>query len=320
MVRAVGDSERSMFALLTVCAALGGCEPGELSSLSPPAPEDAAPGRSEPSGPLDPLFARDPSLDVFGIRQLRPSRDGGATWSSAHWSRARYEIVRAGDARDPLGLSGLRGRGKLSVEQGELRMQGAEPRLYLYPTPRDPWRNVEVTLYYQRVADDGTGYAGVVIGVRADPEGHGSAPCQAHTYYARLRNDGATDFAKELMHPSSQSAARVDPAGAFSEGGLPFGAWIGFKLIVVNQPDGGVLLESYVDLTEGEGGGRWQRVDRMVDDGGWEVPSTCAEHGAEGGRSRQIITAGGAVLIRNTGVDEARYRWLSVREIAGPEL
>ena len=56
-----------------------------------------------------------------------------------------------------------------------------------------------------------------------------------------------------------------------------------------------------------------------VDDGGWFVESGCSEHEPNGdGESDLVVTEGGVTFIRNTDVTEARYRWVSVREIQAP--
>jgi hypothetical protein len=262
-------------------------------------------------------------VDVFGIDQLYPSAASGAEWTSAHWASGdAYSITGRTDANDPLGISGMRGTGTLDVTgDGELVMGGSQPRIYIYPGDAGPWQNLEITAYYQRVEDSATAYAGLVIGARSGPEGHtDSTPCDAHTYYARVRNDGAFDFEKELEHPASATQSRIDPETAWPPAGVvPFDTWIGFKFVIYNLGDGNVKLEAYRDLTSGENGGTWEKVNETVDDGGWFVETTCSEHEPNAdGQSELIVTEGGTTFIRNTEVTEARYRWVSVREIAAP--
>ena len=62
--------------------------------------------------------------------------------------------------------------------------------------------------------------AGMIAGVRSGADGHTTGtPCDAHTYYARVRNDGAFDFEKELQHPASATQSRVDPTTAWPPDG-----------------------------------------------------------------------------------------------------
>jgi hypothetical protein len=261
------------------------------------------------------------SLDVFGIRQLYPSAASGAAWNSAHWADEAYGISGRIDARDPLALSGMRGTGTLEVTgAGELVMSGSQPRIYIYEPEAGPWQNLEITVYYQRVEDENTAYAGLVIGTRSGPEGHtDSTACDAHTYYARLRNDGAFDFEKELEHPASSTQSRVQPATAWPpDGEVPRETWIGFKFVIYNPSANSVKLEAYRDMTSGADGGSWEKVNETTDAGGWFVETSCAEHSPEGGESERVVLEGGTTFIRNTDVSEARYRWLTIREIAVP--
>ncbi len=262
------------------------------------------------------------AVDAFGISQLHPSAPGGAEWTSEHWADGdAYSITERIDENDPLGLSGMRGTGTLEVTgDGELVMGGSQPRIYVYPAEKASWQNIEVTVYYQRVDDDATAYAGLVVGVRSGPDGHTTeTACDAHTYYARLRHDGAIDFEKELKHPASSTGSRIEPEEVWPpDGALPTGEWIGWKFVIYNLTSSSVALESYRDLTLGQDGGDWQLMNELVDDGGWSVETDCAEHEPVDGESDLIVTAGGAVLVRNTNAVEARYRWMSIREIEAP--
>lgn len=258
--------------------------------------------------------------DVFGIDELYPSAPGGGLWTSEHWAGGdAYDLTDRIDEHDPLGISGMRGEGNLEVTgDGELLMGGSQPRIYIYPSDAGPWRDVEVTVYYQRVNDAATAWAGLVVGARSGPEGHGDDPCDAHTYYSRLRHDGATDFEKELMHSPSSTQSSIDAEEVWPpDGELPFDTWIGWKFVIYNLPDGeSIKLESYRDMSGGEGGGDWQLLNETIDDGGWFTETDCEEHSPENGESDLVVLDGGTTFIRNTDVSEARYKWVSVREIA----
>jgi hypothetical protein len=257
--------------------------------------------------------------DAFGIAQLYPSAEPRREWTSEHWSGATYAIEDRIDPEDPLALSGRRGTGTLAVDDGVLTMSGSQPRLYVYPDEARSWTNVEVTVYYRRVEDASAAYAGIVIGARSGPDGHTEAtPCDAHTYYARLRNDGSADLAKELEHPNAEVGDSTPASELWPEASLPYGTWIGWKLVVFNLPDGSVRFESYRDRSGGEDGGTWEPIGARVDAGDWPAPSSCAAHDPVGGESTFVPREGGAVLIRNTEVTTAEYRWISIREIAPP--
>jgi hypothetical protein len=259
------------------------------------------------------------TLDPFGIREIYPTAPGGAEWTSEHWEGESYEISGREDSNDPSGLSGMRGDGSLEVDDGVLTMSGSQPRIYIYEPDSGPWQNVEVTAYYQRIEDDDQAYAGLVMGVRSGADGHTTdGACDAHTYYARVRNDGAFDFEKELEHPASSTQSRVQPDDAWPDGEVPRETWIGFKFVIYNLDGGDVKFEAYRDMTNGEDGGDWELVNETIDDGGWFVESSCSEHSPSGGESDLVVTEGGTTFIRNTDVQEALYRWVSVREIEAP--
>lgn len=277
--------------------------------------EGGAAGESEPGAGGETTG----SLAPFGISELYPSASPASEWTSEHWSEGPYELDGRTDEHDPLALSGMRGEGSVEVNaNGELVMGGSQPRIYVYPGSGGPWQNVEITVYYRRVEDAATAYAGLVVGVRSGADGHtDSNACDAHTYYARLRHDGAIDFEKELEHPASSTRARVNPQTVWPpDGELPFDRWIGWKFVIYNLPSGdAVRLEAYRDLTEGEGGGDWVLMNQTVDEGDWSVETGCSEHEPSGGESEMVIVDGGTAFIRNTDVTEARYKWFSVREI-----
>jgi hypothetical protein len=257
--------------------------------------------------------------DVFGIKMIYATRDGTRIWNSAHWDKKNYVMETRHDRSDPHGISGKRGNGTLTVADGILTMAGEEPRLYINPFEGTTWRDTELTVYYMRVADNAARHAGMVAGVRSGPEGHTTmTPCDAHTYYGRMRHDGAFDFAKELKHPASASHERLPPEQAWPDGKLPFNRWIGWKYVCYNVGMR-VKLEVYRDLTEAQDGGNWEKINETVDEGGWFTGTDCPEHNPVDGRSDMRVLNGGTVLIRNTNIQDARYRWVSIREIQSPK-
>jgi hypothetical protein len=264
-------------------------------------------------------------LDVFGVRKLYPSVPGGPQWSSLHWANGHDRNLTDRDPDDPTQVS--QKRGDLTAVhidgQGVLEFKaapgttGAEPRLYLNRPETHPFRNVELTIYYRRVTDDGTPWGGLVCGFRSGPQGHSSPEtnyCDAHTYYVRFRHDGDRDFAKELKHPSSSVRAPLD---MWDGQPLPHGQWIGAKFVIRNiNGNTGVRLEAYRDMTGGSNGGTWESLGFTEDVGGWAPPQNAP---ACSYASDFIpVVGGGVILLRNTGVTTSQYKWLSVREIVPP--
>ena len=250
--------------------------------------------------------------DAFGASGFYATAAGGLEWTSEYWSGEAHELdFGTGDAADPLELANRRGTGTVTVNgDGTLTMSGTQPRIYLATTDNHPWNDVEITVYYQRLEDDNTAYAGLVVGARSGADGHGGDNCTATTYYARFRHDGRADVAKELEHPTAE--ARATTSIWPEDGPLPTSQWIGMKYIVYNDELGGVRLQVFRDLTEGADGGTWEPIIDSTDNGGWAPTSNCtyeADH--------IVLEGGGTVFIRNTGTTGpgALYRNLTVRQI-----
>lgn len=253
-----------------------------------------------------------PCADAFGATGFYATAGSGLQWTSEFWSQGAHDLPFGSvDPADPGGLATARGQGTITANgDGTLSMTGYQPRIYLGTADNHPWLNVEITVYYQRLQDDGTPWGGLVVGARGGVDGHGGDNCTATTYYARFRHDGDADFEKEFEHPTSES--RASKAIWPNDAALPFNQWIGMKYIVYNDGLGGVRLQAFRDLTEGVNGGDWEPILDYTDNGGWAPASNCtyeADH--------IIVEGGGVVFIRDTGTGGpgALYRNLTVREI-----
>jgi len=262
--------------------------------------------------------------DVFGVTKLYASAGSRIAWDSRHWQNGHPRDILDRDPDDPTQVSQQRGdSARVHVDgNGILQFLGTgpnlpQPRLYLNDPADYFFNNVEITLYYQRVADDNTPWGGAVLGARSGPDGHSvdnTLWCDAHTYYGRIRHDGTKDFDKELKHPGSLARGATN---IWNGGSLPFNIWIGMKYIIYNIDNNShVKMELYRDLTEGKDGGTWEKVGEIVDAGNWVPPQ--ASPVCSYPPDFIPVTGGGVIILRDTGTTETRYKWFSAREIAPP--
>jgi len=264
------------------------------------------------------------SADEFGIRYLYPSAADAMTWTSSWEGRRTFRGI---DPADPW-FDADNDAATYRVADGELAISGEVPRMFI----RDPrqvrqWRDVEITMYFKRVADDGVDYAGMVSvarsnhGVTGDESEDG---CDSRGIGARMRYDGLVDFEKETVHPIADVAAQKP----LWRGGMPKNAWIGYKHVVYDLPDGAVRQELWLDRSGGRDGGDWVKINQVTDNGNTfgEVPCSPGvdprmpltndpdRAGSESGKPNI------SVYFRSDGVhrDGLVYKWGSVREIAAP--
>jgi len=260
------------------------------------------------------------NLDVFGIKKVYKDDTNGPQWDALHWAKGGSRVVISGskDPFDPTQCSENRGNVTWTIDgQGNLIFNGTrssgttEPRFHLNNPSKYFFENVECTFYYKRVSDNNTNWGGANIGVRSGPNGHSisSEFCDAHTYYQRIRHDGKIDFEKELKHPDSSVKGSVN---IWNGGRLPFDKWIGYKSVTRNAGSG-VRLELYIDLTEGVNGGTWTKLGEVRDAGGWAPPQ--AGTPCSYAPDYIPIPGGGVIVLRNTGVTNCVYKWMTVRAI-----
>lgn len=216
---------------------------------------------------------------------------------------------------------------------GDLRLEIWSPA-YSNQTQRldAAWRNVEITIYFKYMAQDGRNppYVCQLYG----KGGHHttSRPCEGGAYKFRLnRTANNCSYDKEICHSSYAGNSNVTTVSGIT-GGFGNGQWHGFKAIQWTEGSN-VRLKTYVDTNCSDSNGNliiqnnWRQVNERVDSGGWSADSAFGDCNGCGRAADMIMTgpltvtdSGSANFNRNlcayrTDGVTTRFRYFSAREI-----
>jgi len=294
-----------------------------------------ATGTSSPSNTADGTTTGSPTIDKFGITMINPTISGGKTWYSTWDNGITRTFGYAKDPQDPWFDAAHGSATFTTIGDGILKISGSTPRMYVHdPALVSQWRDIEVTMYFMRVADSNVAWSGMEAVGRSN---HGTTLqpetvqiCDTRGIDARMRDDGHIDFEKETKHPYSSTSHNKNYWGS---GGLPKNVWIGYKLIEYDLVNGSVKLQMWIDNSQGVNGGSWVKLNEMVDNGNnfgvggtscntgifpavdpaQKLTNAADRYGSESHKPN-ITTYFRADSIGTNGL---LYKWGSIREITG---
>ncbi len=259
-------------------------------------------------------------LDPFGITKIYPSayNETYDWYSRWHIGPQRNATFGLAGGYDPLLI--YRGSGSYSISgNGYLTWTGSAPRLYVrgsaienstLPDFVHKWENIEATAYFKTI-DSGLNisYAGFEIVGRTNhyPD---KDDCSTAGYGAKFNWDGRAQFEKECSHANG-SNKQIGTVYPFN-GKMPLNVWIGMKFVIYSNLDNTVVLELYLDMTDGLNGGNWQLVSRFIDFDGWS--GTCLACSAF--LTGKILGPNYSIYLRTDGNALQVMKKLSVREIS----
>ena len=255
--------------------------------------------------------------DVFGIKEIYPTKTGGNTWF--------MDMVNpSSDPRfDPQNTITKNSDGSWKIKNNKVRMT-------VFATDKDTYKNTPIPTFsrndlanigYMQLPSDWknfemTGY--VKLNVASSDEftwyGRGGSHndsnngCEGSAYKGQLLLAGGSRFAKESWHVNYDFTNKKYNTPSLLD------KWVGFKFIVYNQPginfSQAAHMEIWVDL---QNNNNWVMVDSFTDDGWGSGASHCGPANAD---NMPMTWGGPEVTFRADNAPDFDFKYLSVREIS----
>ena len=250
--------------------------------------------------------------DVFGIKKIYPTKNGGREW-----------FINMDDPRGD-GIFFITSDLNITRQaDGSWRINNTNVRLNVDTLPNmEPWRDVEITGYAKivgkapidgnsRVVTDDFDLNWLARGGRHSSD----FPCEGSALTAILDINGSVGWKKEIWFPGGYADER-DRNKVVSNSLL--NRWIGFKAIMYNiNNNTAVKMESYIDNKDTN---YWVQVTNLSDTGDWYAKSPDNEFNSAGcGKPKNyIINNGGPIVTFRSDNIVWDFKDLSVREIQAP--
>jgi hypothetical protein len=240
-------------------------------------------------------------LDLFGIRKIYHTKEGGEEWFMDYDSMR--DLERDERVQNWRG-EGLEHRGDkiwqaTGGDNGQFRLEVWSPKHEDEERRRKArWRNVEITVYCRVIRrTENRPYAWQLY----SRGGHhsGRRPCEGSALKARWWNsDGKNSVVKEICHSAYTPNTATTSNNIQGQDHYGNNRWYGSKLVIYNIKDGDRTFtkqEVYTDHDAGDSDkpvirNNWRKVTEHVDRGGWFASQSCFDSDCRGcGRARDEI-------------------------------
>lgn len=240
--------------------------------------------------------------DIFGIKEIYPTRPDGREW-----------FLNSEDPRSD-GIFYITSDKNITKQSdGSWLINSSEVRMNVDTPPGlSEWKNVEIT-----------GYARILSVIDPSKENDlawfarsgihsNKSPCEGTGLIGGIHTDGTVEWKKEILFREGYTDGRdnakvvVDPI---------IGRWIGWKVVMYNtNNNSAVKMESYIDNKDTN---YWVQVTNLTDNGGWSAKSSDEKFYSTNCNKPKdyILTNGGPIVTFRSDNIIWDFRDLSVREI-----
>lgn len=240
--------------------------------------------------------------DIFGIKEIYPTRPDGREW-----------FLNSEDPRSD-GIFYITSDKNITKQSdGSWLINSSEVRMNVDTPPGlSEWKNVEIT-----------GYARILSVIDPSKENDlawfarsgihsNKSPCEGTGLIGGIHTDGTVEWKKEILFREGYTDGRdkakvvVDPI---------IGRWIGWKVVMYNtNNNSAVKMESYIDNKDTN---YWVQVTNLTDKGGWSAKSSDEKFYSTNCNKPKdyILTNGGPIVTFRSDNLVWEFKDLSVREI-----
>jgi hypothetical protein len=240
--------------------------------------------------------------DIFGIKEIYPTRPDGREW-----------FLNSEDPRSD-GIFYITSDKNITKQSdGSWLINSSEVRMNVDTPPGlSEWKNVEIT-----------GYARILSVIDPSKENDlawfarsgihsNKSPCEGTGLIGGIHTDGTVEWKKEILFREGYTDGRdkakvvVDPI---------IGRWIGWKVVMYNiNNNSAVKMESYIDNKDTN---YWVQVTNLTDNGGWSAKSSDEKFYSTNCNKPKdyVLTNGGPIVTFRSDNLVWEFKDLSVREI-----